>query len=178
MLVVFTALLAGCGWSEHGQNAPLGNQAPLGTQPARQVEVEAADEEALVGAWRVVEATADGERFPDAVGQVYVFEKGGKLQIYGHDYEAIFEFRMDSYALPKRLVSYLSDPALAGSGIYELTKDDLKWRTSDSEQDLQFSATPSGRWNEKRMVRLPEKEAEAAIKRLKDERLGIKASSP
>jgi uncharacterized protein (TIGR03067 family) len=127
------------------------------------LNVEAGDRQAIVGYWRVTEATANGEPFPEAAGGIYQFEPGGRLQVTSTAYEAMQDYRLDDGTQPGKLTSYFFNPQNAGAGIYELDGDSLRWRTADNPQELSFSTAPHGAWNEYYLVRITASEARQAI---------------
>ena len=133
------------------------------------------DEKALLGAWCVVKATADGEVDAETKGDIYVFEPSGQLQIFARDTESRCQFRIDSTREPKVLVCFFFDSMKAGAGIYELKADRLHWRTADETQDLNFKNSPQGRWNELQLVAISSTEAKAAIRNLQEVRLRRKS---
>jgi uncharacterized protein (TIGR03067 family) len=136
------------------------------------------DTATILGSWRVVEATANGDRYTEGVGTIYTFEANSKVHIVGHDYEAYFDYLVDPSFKPKRLMTFLGKPR--GEGIYTLDGDSLRFRECREPQRLSFDAkeAPHGRWNEYLMIRITPSEAQEAIEQLKDERLSIKASNP
>jgi uncharacterized protein (TIGR03067 family) len=145
--------------------------------PNRDADTES-NAPALVGHWRVTEATADGEPFAEGFGEIHVFKEDGTVQTVGHDFEAHQEYRCDMSKRPNELVTFFSNPAHAGVGIFELKGDRLRWRVADDPQPLSFDRDPTGRWNEYEMTRITAEQAAPLIEALQDQRLRIKASNP
>jgi uncharacterized protein (TIGR03067 family) len=138
----------------------------------QQVRAEDADNDAksILGHWQVIHSTYLGEPLKEDVGSVYTFKADGTLQISHAEFEATFEYRLDARAMPRTLISFFSNPKLAGSGIYRLAGDKLVWRESDDEQRLSFATPPAGKWNEVTLERLDDKAYEAAAKAVKAKR--------
>lgn len=156
-LLILTALtVCGCG----AANAPQDKGAGAGSIG------ETGDGQTIVGYWRVTEATANGDPHPEALGGIYQFEPGGKLEVTSPAYEAMQDYRLDDGAQPRKLTSYFFNPQNAGAGIYELDGDSLRWRTADNAQELSFTAAPQGPWNEYRLVRITASEAKQAIEKI------------
>ena len=169
--VVFVCLIiVGCGppapsSGSDGEDSPSNRQ----QSPARDLVVR--DEESIIGFWKVVEASADGDPYPEAIGTIYDFRRDNKLRFVSPENEGIQEYRMDANSRPKTLVTWFFNPENAGSGIYVLSRDALRIRSTLDKQDLRFSDIPHGRWWEHRFVRVAADEAGRAIEALQDKRL-------
>lgn len=159
----------GCGRLEPPGGA-VSSRSPAPSQQSDVSEASSSHGDSIIGFWRVVEASADGEGFPEKIGTIYEFRSDNTLRFVSLDNEGIQEYRMDAHARPKILVSWYFDPEIAGSGIYELNRDTLRWRTTLDEQDLRFSEIPQGRWWEFKFVRVTAEAAEAAIESIREER--------
>lgn len=133
------------------------------------------DAAVLKGAWKVTEATSDGKPDEEAVGGVYRFDADETLEVFHTTYQARLVFRVDLAQDSPTLISYFFSRKFAGSGIYRLKGDTLRWRISDKEQVLSFTTDPQGKWNEYHLTRLTDAEAKSAIERLTRERLLRKA---
>lgn len=129
------------------------------------------DEESIIGFWKVVEASVDGDPYPEQIGTIYEFRRGNTLRFVSSENEGLQEYRMDAKKRPKTLVMWFFDPEIASCGIYDLSSNALRWRFAREKQELQFSDIPHGTWWEYMFVRITADEAGPAIKAIQDRRL-------
>lgn len=128
-------------------------------------------EESIIGFWRVVEASADGDPYPEYIGTIYEFREDNTLRFVSAENEGIQEYRINVEKQPKTLATWFFYPETADSGIYTLSQGVLRLRTALDAQDLQFSSNPTGRWWEYEFIRITEEEAAPAIDLLQEKHL-------
>ena len=168
--LVICLAVAGCGQSvvdnESGSKEPS-----VDRQQSPVSDVVLPDEEAIIGFWKVVDGSADGDPYPEAIGKIYEFRRDNKLRFVSRENEGVEEYRIDVQARPKTLVSWFFNPKNASFGIYELNRDALRWRFTLDKQDLQFSEIPQRSWWEYTLIRVTADDAERAIEALQEKRL-------